>query len=192
MLVFRDITRTSTNGCAGGREAFHRLEQRSFVPRREDDGPTLPGEKLRDGVSEAAARPRNQGDVFGGSGRPRIRTLRHVQPRPSAIYLASRLQNLQTPDTARTDVALGDGPFMTRRGSPESMVLDVRAARNQLVEQLREAPKASAPADLQAYVGSPVPVLGLSVPTMRAILAAFAKDHRTLSAAEGNALADAL
>jgi len=72
------------------------------------------------------------------------------------------------------------------------MVLDVRAVRNQLVEQLRKAPKASAPADLQSYVGSPVPVLGLSVPTMRAILAAFAKDHRTLGAAEVNALADAL
>src|SRR3989442_3737352 len=103
MLVFRDITRSSTNGCAGGLEAFHRLDQRSFVPRREDDGPTLPGEKLRDGVSEAAARPRNQGDVFGWGGRPRIRTLRHVLSRPSAIYLASRLQNLQTANTAPTE-----------------------------------------------------------------------------------------
>jgi len=117
MLVFRDITRSSTNGCAGGLEAFHRLEQRSFVPRREDEGPTLPGEKLRDGVSEAAARPRNQGDVFGGSGRPRIRTLRHVQPRPSAIYLASRLQNLQTANTARTEVESTGRTLMARRGS---------------------------------------------------------------------------
>src|SRR5712691_6141964 len=30
----------------------------------------------------------------------------------------------------------------------ESMVLDIRVARNQLVEELRNAPKASAPADL--------------------------------------------
>ena len=75
---------------------------------------------------------------------------------------------------------------------PESMVLDVRAARNQLVEQLRKAPKASDPANLQSYVGSPVPVLGLSVPTMRAIVAAFAKDHPTLDAAAVNALASAL
>ena len=74
----------------------------------------------------------------------------------------------------------------------ESIVLDIRAARNHLLHRLREAPKASSPADLQSYVGSPVPVLGLSVPMMRAILAAFAKDHRTLGAAEVNALADAL
>ena len=72
------------------------------------------------------------------------------------------------------------------------MVLDVPAARKELVEELRKAPKASAPADLQSYVGSPVPALGLSVPTMRAIVAAFAKDHRDLSAADVNALADAL
>jgi 3-methyladenine DNA glycosylase AlkD len=72
------------------------------------------------------------------------------------------------------------------------MALDVWAARNHLVEELRKAPRASAPAELQAYVGSPVPVLGLSVPTMRAILAAFAKDHRTLAATDVNALAAAL
>jgi len=72
------------------------------------------------------------------------------------------------------------------------MALDVRTARSQLVEQLRKAPKVSAPADLQSYVGSPVPVLGVSVPTMRGILAAFAKDHPTLGAAEVNALASAL
>src|SRR5881628_327224 len=75
---------------------------------------------------------------------------------------------------------------------PQSMVLDVRAARNHLVGELRKSPKTSAPADLQAYVGSPVPALGLSVPTMRAIVAAFARDHRALNAAEVNALADAL
>ena len=72
------------------------------------------------------------------------------------------------------------------------MALDVRAARNHLVQELRKAPKASGPADLQSYVGSPVPVLGLSMPTMRAILVAFAKDRRTLTAAEVNALAAAL
>src|SRR2546421_12789499 len=72
------------------------------------------------------------------------------------------------------------------------MVLDVSAARNQFVEELRKAPKASAPADLQSYVGSPVPALGLSVPTMRSIVATFAKDHRDLNAAEVNALAEAL
>ena len=71
-------------------------------------------------------------------------------------------------------------------------MLDLSAALKQLVEELREAPKASVPADLQSYVGSPVPALGVSVPRMRAIVAAFAKDHRDLSAADVNALADAL
>src|SRR5712691_5382974 len=74
----------------------------------------------------------------------------------------------------------------------ESIVLDIRAARNHLLHTLREAPKAASPADLQSYLGLPVRVLGLSVPMMHAILAAFAKDHRTLGAAEVNALADAL
>ena len=72
------------------------------------------------------------------------------------------------------------------------MALDVRAARDQVVEELRKAPRATDPADLQSYVGSPVPVLGLSVPTMRAVLTAFAKDHRALRAAEVNSLAAAL
>ncbi len=72
------------------------------------------------------------------------------------------------------------------------MSLDVRVAKNQLVEELRKAPRASAPADLRSYLGSPVPVLGLSVPTMRAVVAVFGKDHRTLTATEVNALAAAL
>jgi len=75
---------------------------------------------------------------------------------------------------------------------PEPMALDFVAARNQLVDELRKALRVSDPAELQSYVGSPVPVLGLSVPTMRAILAAFAKDHRTLTAVDVNALAAAL
>ncbi len=72
------------------------------------------------------------------------------------------------------------------------MALDVKAANDRIVGQLRSAPKVASPADLQSYVGSPVPVLGLSVPTMRAIIAAFAKDHTRMTAAELNALAAAL
>ena len=72
------------------------------------------------------------------------------------------------------------------------MALDFVATRNQLVDELRKALRVSDPAGLQSYVGSPVPVLGLSVPTMRAVLATFAKDHRTLTAADVNALAAAL
>src|SRR2546430_4879246 len=74
----------------------------------------------------------------------------------------------------------------------ETMAMDIRAAKEQIVGQLRKAPKVSSPEDLRSYVGSPVPVLGLSVPTMRAIVAGFAKEHRRLTAAELNALASAL
>ena len=72
------------------------------------------------------------------------------------------------------------------------MALDISAAKKRIVVQLRKAPKVASAADLQSYVGSPVPVLGLSVPTMRGIVAAFAKAHQRLSAAELNALGAAL
>jgi len=72
------------------------------------------------------------------------------------------------------------------------MALDVGAAKEKIVGQLRKAPKVSSPEDLQSYVGSPVPVLGLTLPSMRAIVVAFAKDHKRLTAAELNALASAL
>ena len=74
----------------------------------------------------------------------------------------------------------------------ESMALDVGAGKEKIVGQLRKAPKVSSPEDLQSYVGSPVPVLGLTLPSMRAIVVAFAKDHKRLTAAELNALASAL
>jgi len=45
---------------------------------------------------------------------------------------------------------------------------------------------------LQAYLGSPVPVLGLSAPTTRTILREFAKRNRRLTPNEVNALAAAL
>ena len=72
------------------------------------------------------------------------------------------------------------------------MALNVRAARNELVEQLRSAPRTSSPSELQAYLGSPVPVLGLSAPTTRTILREFVKRNRRLTPKEVNALAAAL
>lgn len=47
-------------------------------------------------------------------------------------------------------------------------------------------------ADLQRYLGSPHPVLGLSVPELRAILAAFRQAHRDATAKDVNGLAAAL
>src|SRR2546427_6858863 len=74
----------------------------------------------------------------------------------------------------------------------ETMALDIRGGKEHLVGQLRNAPKVASPADLESYVGSPFPVLGLSVPAMRSIVAAFPTAHKTLTATELNALAAAL
>ena len=74
----------------------------------------------------------------------------------------------------------------------EAKALDIGAAKKRIAGQLRNAPKVASPADLESYVGSPVPVLGLSVPTMRAIVAAFANAHKRLTATELNALCAAL
>jgi 3-methyladenine DNA glycosylase AlkD len=72
------------------------------------------------------------------------------------------------------------------------MPLDVVAARAQLVNQIRKAPRSPTPSDPASYLGSPVPVLGLRIPTLRAILSSFALAHRDLTASEVNALAAAL
>ncbi len=72
------------------------------------------------------------------------------------------------------------------------MPLDVDAAYAELVEQLQRAPRSSAPLNAQSYLGSPVPVLGVNVPTLRALLSAFLKKHRDLTPSDGNALAATL
>ena len=72
------------------------------------------------------------------------------------------------------------------------MPVNVGEARAQLVEQVRKAPRSPTPSDPVSYLGSPVPVLGLRVPTQRAILTTFAKAHRDLTASEVNPLAAAL
>ncbi len=72
------------------------------------------------------------------------------------------------------------------------MPVNVGAAHAQLVEQIRTAPRSPTLTDPVSYLGSPVPVLGLRVPTLRTILATFAKAHRDLAASEVNALAAAL
>src|SRR3989441_2853480 len=82
--------------------------------------------------------------------------------------------------------------FMRHLTSSQTMPFNVGAARAQLVEQIRKAPRSPTPSDPVSYLGSPVPVLGLHVPTLRTILATFAKTHRDLTASEVNSLAAAL
>src|SRR2546422_1335577 len=58
-----------------------------------------------------------------------------------------------------------------------------------LSEQLGVRQNAPGNAAAQSYVGSPYPVLGLSVPSLRGILAAYRKERRNLTAKEVNAVA---
>ena len=70
--------------------------------------------------------------------------------------------------------------------------MNVARERRALVAAVRANAKRRGDPWLQHYVGSPRPVLGLSVPQMRSILAAFRKEHRDLTAKDLNALAAAL
>lgn len=72
------------------------------------------------------------------------------------------------------------------------MGLDVAAATEWIGTSMRRAAKQGPWEKLQAYLGSPVPVLGLTTPQIREVHRAFAKDHPSLTASEVNALAAAL
>ncbi len=73
-----------------------------------------------------------------------------------------------------------------------AMPMDVPAERARLAAILRGAARPGTWEKLQAYLGSPVPVLGLTTPQMREIQKAFARDHPALTAAEVNGLAGAM
>lgn len=73
-----------------------------------------------------------------------------------------------------------------------AMALDVRKLRADLVAKIRANGKARGNPKLAAYVGSPYPVLGLTVPQVRSILRDFRRQNRTLAASELNALARGL
>ncbi|HYM40568.1 MAG TPA: DNA alkylation repair protein [Thermoplasmata archaeon] len=72
------------------------------------------------------------------------------------------------------------------------MPLDVWAERERLLGAMRGVARPGTWEKLQAYLGSPVPVLGLSTPQLRALQAQFRKDHPTLTVREVNLLAGAL
>ncbi len=72
------------------------------------------------------------------------------------------------------------------------MPLDVVRERERIAASLRSAAKPGTWEKLRAYLGSPVPVLGLTTPQLRDAHKAFAKDHPDLTSTEVNALAAAL
>lgn len=72
------------------------------------------------------------------------------------------------------------------------MPLDPARERERIATSLRTAAKPGTWEKLQAYLGSPVPVLGLTTPQLREVHKAFAKDHPDLTSADVNALAAAI
>jgi len=67
--------------------------------------------------------------------------------------------------------------------------LDVEGTRRALLAGLRRAERPATKFDLQSYLGSPYPVLGLSVPQLRRIVSLFWRAHKDLSSRDLNALA---
>lgn len=72
------------------------------------------------------------------------------------------------------------------------MSLDIDAAREWISREMRRVARPGTWEKLQAYLGSPVPVLGLTTAELRAIHKAFWKDHPALTSDEVNALAAAM
>jgi 3-methyladenine DNA glycosylase AlkD len=79
-----------------------------------------------------------------------------------------------------------------RREGLASMAFDVEGARKALVAQLKSASPAKPSPKAQSYLGSPVPVLGVRVPRLRAMVSGFRKAHRDLSVGELNRFASLL
>ncbi len=72
------------------------------------------------------------------------------------------------------------------------MSLDPAHERQRIAASLRSAAPPGTWEKLQAYLGSPVPVLGLTTPQLREAHKVFTRDHPDLTAAEVNALAAAI
>ena len=72
------------------------------------------------------------------------------------------------------------------------MTLDVWTERERVVGALKAAARPGTWEKLQAYLGSPVPVMGLSIPQLRAVHNEFRKHHATLTTREVNLLAAAM
>jgi 3-methyladenine DNA glycosylase AlkD len=72
------------------------------------------------------------------------------------------------------------------------MAFEVEESRKALVSQLESAAPAKPSPKAQSYLGSTVPVLGVRVPRLRAMVAAFRKGHRDLQVGDLNRLASSL
>jgi 3-methyladenine DNA glycosylase AlkD len=72
------------------------------------------------------------------------------------------------------------------------MAFDMEKTQEELASQLKQAAPSKPNPRAQSYLGSPVPVLGVRVPRLRAMVAAFRKAHRDLEVRDLNRLASSL
>jgi 3-methyladenine DNA glycosylase AlkD len=72
------------------------------------------------------------------------------------------------------------------------MAFDAERTRKTLVSRLKSAAPTKSSPKAQSYLGSPVPVLGVRVPRLRAMVSAFRKAHRDLPVNQLNRLAATL
>jgi len=85
-----------------------------------------------------------------------------------------------------------DGRLFPEEPGPGPMTLDVHAERERIVAALHAAARPGTWEKLQAYLGSPVPVLGLTTPQVRAVHQRFRQDHPALTTRDVNRLAAAM
>ena len=76
--------------------------------------------------------------------------------------------------------------------NPREMALDLEAERGRIVSRLRSLARPGSWEKLRSYLGSPCPVLGLSIPEIRRVHKEFQQDHPDLTTNEVNDLAAAL
>lgn len=76
--------------------------------------------------------------------------------------------------------------------NPLTVALDVWVERQRLGSRIRSFARPTTAAKLQAYLGSPYPVVGLSTPEIRLIHKEFQKTHPDMTIQEVNLLAGAL
>lgn len=72
------------------------------------------------------------------------------------------------------------------------MAFDVEKTRRALVSELKSAAPSKPSPEAQSYLGSPIPVLGVRVPRLRAMVSAFRRGHRDLEIGDLNRLVSSL
>lgn len=72
------------------------------------------------------------------------------------------------------------------------MAFAVEKTRRAFVSELRSAAPSKPSPEARSYLGSPVPVLGVRVPRLRAMVSAFRKAHRDLKVGDLNRLVSSL